>query len=73
MAAMAICVISIISLSNNSYMFARLVFFLWPIILVVVAVRAGFMSEDRIDFWYGEGVRLKSKVEEGHRSKKERC
>lgn len=45
MAAMAICVLSIIALSNNSYMFARLVFYVWPLILIVVAVRAGFMSE----------------------------
>ncbi|KAL9934014.1 hypothetical protein V8E36_007096 [Tilletia maclaganii] len=43
MAVMAICVISVIGLSNNSYMWTRVCFFLWPIILIAVAVRAGFM------------------------------
>ncbi|EPQ29144.1 uncharacterized protein PFL1_03431 [Pseudozyma flocculosa PF-1] len=43
MAVMAICVINIIGLSNSSYMFTRLCFFLWPFILIVVAVRAGLM------------------------------
>lgn len=53
MAAMAICVLSIIALSNNSYMFARLVFYVWPLILIVVAVRAGFMSESFSERWMG--------------------
>lgn len=45
MAVMAICVINIIGLSNNSYMWTRVCFFIWPIILLVVAVRAAFMSK----------------------------
>lgn len=43
MAIMSICIICIIGFSNNSYLFTRLCFFLWPILLVVTAVRAGFM------------------------------
>lgn len=43
MAVMAMCVITVIGLSNSSYLFIRLAFFLWPVILIVVAVRAGFM------------------------------
>lgn len=49
MAVMAICVINIIGLSNSSYMWTRVCFFIWPIILITVAVRAGFMSA------YGKG------------------
>lgn len=43
MAVMAMAIISIIGLSNYSYMFTRLTFFLWPLILIVTSIRAGFM------------------------------
>ncbi|PWN27059.1 hypothetical protein BDZ90DRAFT_232621 [Jaminaea rosea] len=43
MAVMSVAVITIIGLSNSSYLFTRLTFFLWPLIIVVSAVRAGFM------------------------------
>ncbi|PWY97251.1 hypothetical protein BCV70DRAFT_69278 [Testicularia cyperi] len=43
MAVMAVCVLTTIGMANSSYMFMRLCFFVWPVILVVVAVRAGFM------------------------------
>ncbi|CAO1633845.1 unnamed protein product [Sympodiomycopsis kandeliae] len=43
MAVMAIAVVSIIGLANYSYMFTRLTFFLWPLILIVTSIRAGFM------------------------------
>jgi hypothetical protein len=45
MAVMAICILNIVGYANNSYMWARLCFYLWPVILLVTAVRAGFMSE----------------------------
>jgi len=44
MAVMAICILNIVGYANNSYMWARLCFYLWPVILLVTAVRAGFMS-----------------------------
>lgn len=44
MAVMSICIINVIGLSNTSYMWTRVCFFLWPIILITVAVRAGVMS-----------------------------
>ncbi|PWN95495.1 hypothetical protein FA09DRAFT_332134 [Tilletiopsis washingtonensis] len=43
MAVMAICILNIVGYANNSYMWARLCFYLWPVILLVTAVRAGFM------------------------------
>lgn len=43
MGVMAICLITTLGMANNSYMFARLCFFLWPILLVIVAVRAALM------------------------------
>lgn len=43
MAVMSICVINIIGLSNTSYMWIRVCFFLWPVILLTVAVRAAVM------------------------------
>lgn len=43
MAVMAMGIISIIGLSNYSYMFTRLTFFLWPLIIIISAIRAGFM------------------------------
>lgn len=45
MAVMSICIISIIALANRNYMFARLVFVLWPFVLVTTAVRAAVMSK----------------------------
>lgn len=45
MAVMSICIISVIALANRNYMFARLVFVLWPIVLVTSAVRAAVMSK----------------------------
>lgn len=44
-AVSVICFVNIIALSNNSYMWARVCFFLWPFLLVISAVRAGFMSK----------------------------
>ncbi len=43
MAVMAICVLCVIGYSNSSYMWTRVCFFLWPIILIAVAVRAAVM------------------------------
>ena len=43
MAVAAISVITILCLSNSSYMFARLLFYLGPFIIVVSAIRAGVM------------------------------
>ncbi|CAO1633903.1 unnamed protein product [Parajaminaea phylloscopi] len=43
MAVMSMCILFIIGLSNNSYLFTRLTFFVWPLIIIVSAVRAGFM------------------------------
>lgn len=45
MAVMSVAIVSIIGFSSQSYLFTRLTFFLWPLILVVTAVRAAFMSE----------------------------
>jgi len=39
----ALCVINVITLSNRSYTWSRVCFFLWPFIIVVVAVRAILM------------------------------
>lgn len=43
MAVMSISVLFILGLSNNSYMFTRLTFFIWPLMLIVSAVRMGVM------------------------------
>ncbi|KAE8212708.1 hypothetical protein CF327_g3679 [Tilletia walkeri] len=43
MGVMAICVISIIGLSNNAYLWTRVCFFIWPIIIIASAVRASLM------------------------------
>lgn len=43
MGVMSICILTVIGMANNSYMFTRLCFFIWPVILLVVAVRAAFM------------------------------
>ena len=42
-AVVAICVINVIALSNTSYMFTRVCFYLWPFILIIVAVRDAIM------------------------------
>lgn len=43
MAVMAMCLITTLGMATNSYMFMRLCFMLWPIILLVTAARAGIM------------------------------
>ncbi|CAD6915313.1 unnamed protein product [Tilletia controversa] len=43
MGVMAVCVISIIGLSNNAYLWTRVCFFIWPIIILASAVRASLM------------------------------
>ncbi|KDN53306.1 hypothetical protein K437DRAFT_98213 [Tilletiaria anomala UBC 951] len=43
MAVMSICIINIIAYGNTSYMWTRVCFFLWPVILVISAVRAAVM------------------------------
>ncbi|KAK0568936.1 hypothetical protein OC861_001463 [Tilletia horrida] len=43
MAVVAVCVISCIGLSNNTMLWSRVCFYLWPIILITVAVRDAFM------------------------------
>lgn len=43
MAVMSICIINIIGLSNSTYMWMRVCFFIWPILLITTAVRAGVM------------------------------
>ena len=45
MAVMSICIINVIAYSNSSYMWTRVCFFIWPIIIIVVAVRGGVMRE----------------------------
>ncbi|KAK0549022.1 hypothetical protein OC846_004245 [Tilletia horrida] len=43
MAVMAVCVITTLAISNGSILFVRVAFFLWPVLLVTVAVRAALM------------------------------
>lgn len=50
MAIAALALLSVIAMSNNSYMLSRLVFFITPLILVLSAVRAGIMVY-RLDYY----------------------
>lgn len=45
MGVMSICIVNVIAYSNTSYMWTRVCFFLWPILLIIVAVRAAIMRE----------------------------
>jgi len=43
MGVVALCVISLVAISNRSYMWTRVVCYLSPFVVVIVAIRAGFM------------------------------
>lgn len=45
MADMSICIIFIMGLNDSSYLVKCFTFFLWPLIIVTCAVRAGSISE----------------------------
>lgn len=47
MAVMSICILNTIGLSNKSYMWIRVCFFIWPVILIAVVVRAAVMSKSK--------------------------
>lgn len=50
MAVAALALLSILALSNNSYMLSRLVFYITPLVLLVCAIRAGILVY-RLDYY----------------------
>jgi len=50
MVVATMCIILIVGFANNSYMWTRVLFFLWPAVLIIAAIRGAFMIF-RLDYY----------------------